>query len=796
MIHCDSTLEQYDNLGIKPHWAATRAVWAAPLPSEPDAPAHRIIHQRVLRLQRPTKLFRLGIQPAAGYHKCGSRQDLDWVKSLRLLTLDTAGKWQVVLTEERLPQGMPGKIHWFDLDIPATAGVIIEVRRCGIDEWWPSWNLVSGAFVLEGETPEVALRREKTHSVEKIQLESLPVDIKAQIQDGEVRYKTPFFQVGFALNRGGFTWLSLDDAGAGNTTVNLLRPHSGIFYSGPMLHPLGQAPTAAPSLHYQAEASTRILNNHVEYKIEFPAAGQTYFLHWEILADRMRLKVRRKGEKSVRAWHSSAWMLGLQPTVCIPHVIGDVLKKGETGIVKLPALLHAPGNGTFQITADSGDVLLRADANRPADLSTFEIKLGEIPQAEGDYLLPAGDFEAEIEFKVVQAELALKADTPKIIRDVLRKTTYTAMTFRPDTATLTNNGISMHCPICMDMWADVITRLPEFWPGFHPIKLLQDSLERWLEGAPGYTSGHILQDGAFHEAEDEYLMTGAACLLGLAEYLKFTRNKVWFERYRDVIARQISLLKQRDIDGDGLIESSWRTGVSGTQQWASCWWDVISFGWKCAFSNALLFDALNQLQAAFELLDASEMAAGLDEWAGLIRQNYVATFYNEKTGWLAGWRCKEDKLHDHAFLFINGAAISKGLVDAELSKSIMSRLWQEMQRVGVPNPTLGLPGNLWHIPDEDLSDIMQGFPMGYYQNGGRTSSQARHFVNALYRVGMENEARALLLPLCDGLARAETFGGNKCGRDWRYWDDRTCGYEGLLTDQFGILATALEHYRK
>ncbi|MCK5739711.1 hypothetical protein KAH55_11030, partial [bacterium] len=454
------------------------------------------------------------------------------------------------------------------------------------------------------------------------------------------------------------------------------------------------------------------------------------------------------------------------------------------------------GNGTFQITADGGDVLFRADANRPADLSTFEIKLGEIPQTEGDYLLPAGDFAAEIEFKVVQAELALKADTPEIIRDVLRKTTYTAMTFRPDTATLTNNGISMHCPICMDMWADVITRLPEFWPGFHPIKLLQNSLERWLEGAPGYTSGRILQDGAFHEAEDEYVMTGAASLLGLAEYLKFTRDKTWFRRYQSAIAQQISRIKQRDIDGDGLIESPWRTGVSGTQQWAACWWDVISFGWKCAFSNALLFDALNQLQTAFELLDASEMATGLGEWASLIRQNYVTTFYNEKNGWLAGWRCKEDKLHDHAFLFINGAAISKGLVDAELSKSIMSRLWQEMQRVGVPDPTLGLPGNLWHIPDEDLSDIMQGFPMGYYQNGGRTSSQSRHFVNALYRVGMENEARALLLPLCDGLARAKTFGGNKCGVDWRYWDDRPCGYEGLLTDQFGILATALEHYRK
>ena len=57
----------------------------------------------------------------------------------------------------------------------------------------------------------------------------------------------------------------------------------------------------------------------------------------------------------------------------------------------------------------------------------------------------------------------------------------------------------------------------------------------------------------------------------------------------------------------------------------------------------------------------------------------------------------------------------------------------------------------------------------------------------LYRAGLRREADQLLEQLCAGFAEARVFGGNQSGVDWRYWDDRPCGYEGLLTDQFGLL---------
>jgi len=59
---------------------------------------------------------------------------------------------------------------------------------------------------------------------------------------------------------------------------------------------------------------------------------------------------------------------------------------------------------------------------------------------------------------------------------------------------------------------------------------------------------------------------------------------------------------------------------------------------------------------------------------------------------------------------------------------------------------------------------------------------------------MTKEGGTLLEALCETLADATAFGGCNSGVDWRYWDGGECGYEGILTDQFGILAVAIDQY--
>lgn len=785
-----------DTAGHQP-LAFTRAIWTGPLDGEDGAPERRIIHARVLQLHATVRLHRLGLRRAPGYHKCGSVVDRDWVTAFRLLLWDGDG-WTVHREERDIPRPDADDILWFELDNVKAAAAMVEVRQCGIDRWWPSWNLVSGAFVLDGEAlGDLAPRCESLLDVTEVSLTGLPDGLSVTHTHGEVRYRSAHLDVGFSLNRAGFSFLGLDEDGHGKTEVNLLRHGPGLFFQGPQLHPVGGPPVAMPSLRNLAHGTTRVHGNRVTYELTLGATGQRYRLAWEVLPDRLVLRADRTGERPLRAWRSNAWMLGLDCTAVPAHVVGETIRTSETGLVRLPAWLHAPSFGSLRLSAEGDDaqgVLLRSDAYRALDMTTAELKLGEEPQPEGDYLLPAGRFRARLEWRIGRPDVPLREGTPHEVERAVQRCALTALTYRADTATLTNNGASIHCPICMDNWSATALRLGRVLPHLDAMDLVRDSLERWLDGGPGYTSGRIQQQGEIHDAEDEYLMTGAACLLALADLLEHDRSEDWLARYREPIRLQLDKMRARDLDGDGLIESPFRTGVSGTGQWSTNWFDVVSYGWKDAFSNALLYPALVRLARALPDLGAPDLANGLADWAERLRDAYVPTFYNEETGWLAGWRCKEDKLHDHAFLPPNGAAVTGGLLPDDLARQVIERLWEESLRVGMPDPYLGLPGNLRPIPDEDLADIMQGYPLGYYQNGARTHSQARHFVGALYRVGMTREGDYLLSRLTKGLADAVVYGGCRSGLDWRYWDGRPCGYEGLLTDQFGILSVALARY--
>ena len=781
------------DLATRQNLSFCRALWASPIKGEDGAPLQRIIHARVLQLHAPARLARLGVRKAAGYHKCGSRQDLDWVTGLRVLVW-TGKEWSVIRTESNMLS--PGKEpHWFDLGKIQTTAVMIEVRRCGIDNWWPSWNLASGAFLLEGESlGPIAPRKERSLALDHLDLSGVPASVIASTDAGEVRFRSRFLDVGFRLNRAGFSFLAVNEEGKGRTGTNVLKLQPGVFYQGVQLTEVGAVPAAATVLRHDVEGSTRVEGNAVTYNMRFKGAGQHYILKWMIEEDRIRLHAERVGDRAIRAWHSSAWMIGLNSLASTAHVLGKSIRKGETGVMELPALLHLPRFGTLNIRAMSGDVMWRSDSIRPLNMTTSELKLGEVLQPEGDYLLPAGHFVADIEMVVGPIHTALADGTPEHIVNAVKRCSLTALTYRADTGTLSNNGNSIHCPICMDNWSAITTRMDPILPNLKPVDLLRDSLERWLDGGPGYASGPLLQDGKVHEAEDEYLMTGTACLLGLAEYLKHSGTAEWVSLHRSQIQKKLKQMRGRDLDKDGLIESRYRTGVSGTGQWSTTWMDVISFGWKDSWTNALLYPALTTLANVLPTLGHPDLAEGLSAWAGLLRKNYLPTFFNRDTGWLAGWRCAEDKLHDYGFLAVNGAAVCGGLLDEIDSQTIIEKLWQETRRVKIPNPRLGLPISLWPIPDADLADIMQGYPHGFYGNGACTHSQSRHFVDALYIVGMKKEADYLLEHLCSSLADGLVYGACKSGLDARYWDGWPCGYEGLLTDQFGILASAFKRF--
>lgn len=782
------------DLGVRPGFSACRSVWVAPIEGEKEAPAKRIIHVRTLQLPAPATLNRLGVRRGRGYHKCGSHAETDWVTACRVLVWNGTS-WQVVLYERDIPRKNDDSISWFDLGRLQAASVLVEIRQCEVDSWWSPWNLCADGLVLEGEAPPITqLRGERVLRYEPPELGGLPPGITASHRDGEVRYRSQFLELGFCLRRAGLSYLSVDDEGRGRTSQNLLRMVPGVSHQGLFLHPLDAGPVMASSIRYWVEGSTRVRGNCVEYEVRCPESGQTYRMQWEVYPDRLVLTAERIGERDLRAWESSTWTIGFDPRVSAVSVPGRITRIGESGILELPVILHAPAFGSFEVRATVGEGLWRTDTFRHADLSLSQLKLGEEAQPEGDYLLRKGEHRATLELSVRQFSVPLRGDTPVEVARALRRCSVTALSYRADTGTLSNNGNSIHCPLSMDNWSALATRLDAHVPELNALALLRDSVERWLDGGPGYGSGGLLASGKYHVAEDEYIMTGTAALLGTADFLDRGGTQEWLERYGTQLARQIALMRGRDVDGDGLVESTYRLGISGQYQWSTCFYDVISFGWKCAFSNALLYPALVRLARTLPRLGRADLSPGLDEWAALMKSHYLPTFYNPATGWLAGWRCREGKLHDHAFITVNGVAVASEVVDVSPGLTIMQRLWQEAQRVGLPDPQWGLPANLWPVPDDDLAEIQHGFAFGYYANGGLTTAQTRHVAAALFRVGMTDEGEFLLRRICKSLGEATVFGGSKSGIDGRTWDGWPCGYEGILTDQFGILAVAMDRY--
>ena len=775
-----------------------RAVWRKRGRGETGSPQNRIVHQRVLRLHGSARLDRLGIRPALGFHKCASSLDRDWVVDFRM-EVRSGGKWQEVLNRTGLAKPRDEKLRWFVLPRGLIAdAVIIEARRSGLDGGWTSWNLVTGAFALEGELQgAIGARFERRLEVGPQTLDGLPAGVEAEISHGTVSYRTRDFSVGFRLDRPGFSHLGLAIEGAELSNRNLLLSNPVKCDQGPQIHAVGEVPRIAPAIRCDLTGTVRIKGGDVTYMVV--SGVQRYELSWRVRKSGLTLRVTRQSKRVEHLWHSSAWTVGWDNAVSPTHAVGGMSEVGESGALQLPTWVNAPGFGTWLIESSDEAAGLRSECRRHADLHQLEFKVGEVAETSGLYRLPAGTFTATFRMRPVRPAAALKRQAPAIVKRAMARTHLVAPTFRADIATLANSGASMTCPICMDTWSAVLPKL--VLPGEAEgapsgAELLRVSIERWLAGGPGYAAGKLSHGGKIHDADDEYLMTGAAILRAIGDYMREHADGPWFQAHRGVILTKIAAAKRRDLDGDGLIESTHRTGTSGSGQWSTCWLDVLSFGWKCAWSNALLYGALRELAAGFRRFGEREIASELRDWGRKLKASYRGTFWNESKGWLAGWRCADDRLHDYAFLPVNGAAVREGLLAPREARAVMERLWRETEVVKLPDPALGLPMNLWPIPDEDRADILQGYPFGYYQNGGRTHSQTRHFVMALYAMGMTTEADQLLEKLCVGFAEASTFGGNRTGVDWRAWDDTPCGYEGLLTDQFGLLEAVLWRWGK
>ena len=788
----------------------TRASWVAGAAGDTDRPERSIVHSRVMFTDTPATLNRVSVGMAPGYHKCASGQERDAIVDLSLYAPNSSG-WEEIghLTAPR--DSVLTQDASIELAGLRTTAFVARANQAAVDGWWPSWNLVSNGIHLDADVDPMWTPQPEGHlEVTSCDISNLPAGVEATMSQTEVRYRTPYLAVGFRIRSPAWSFLSLDADGDGHVYRNLLQMprsmdivRSGVYPSGvyPVLRDqhaeyLAQGPRFTSTtgdmpmgfLRSDYVGSTLIRGNTIRYDVDCPRAGQRYILEFRVERDRISVAIERSAAEDRRAWHSSAWHVALDNRVTPSVALGQVTHVGETGIMSGPVTWHFPRYGTIRILGTGS--LVRSDSVRPLDTNTLELKVGEIPTDFGDYLLPGGRHQASLELVVTTPSLAqLHPNTPPTVRRAVERHTLTALSFRADTDTYSNNGASMHCTTSLQDASAIAQHLRDA-DGITPMKWIGDSLQRWLDGAPSYGSGATSQGQ--YRLDDEYVHLTANTLTAAARYA--AHDPEWFVRNRVRLIEEIVRMLNRDVDGDGLVESSIRLGISGEHQWSTAWADVISFGWKDAWANAVAFDMWQLWITVLRASGEEELADRVQRSSELLQQNYLPTFLSPDTGIVAGWRSKDGLLHDYGFSVVNGAACASDLLPVATAREIMDRLMLAWDAVGLTDFRNGVPLNLWRIPETDLGGVVFGLPMGCYQQGGYSHHGARVIVDALHRVGLGEKGQAVLENLATTIADDTSFGGVGSGVDWRMADGTPSGYEGQLIEGFSILASALRYY--
>ena len=305
----------------------------------------------------------------------------------------------------------------------------------------------------------------------------------------------------------------------------------------------------------------------------------------------------------------------------------------------------------------------------------------------------------------------------------------------------------------------------------------------------------------------DFLDTYPSLVMASADYVRASHDRVWLTKNYAVVKRWADRMIAFDSDGDGLMEYP-VSGNSGSwpQQITlrpSNWWDTVGFGHKDAYANALAYRAFNDMAELARMNGRSDDASLYAQRASKLKAVYYDTFYNPATGVLAGWKSADGKLHDYYFLFVNGMAVTHGLLTKEQGNRVWDKLLAKMKDVGYTRFELGLPGNLIRVLPGDYADKNHRF--GYsekedgsdgfqvYENGGATSCWAYYTIQALRDLGRDKEADAILFPMLKAFEDGgfQGRGPNGMTYDWKDWNGGPHGYEGLLVDGYSTLLAAL-----
>ena len=484
--------------------------------------------------------------------------------------------------------------------------------------------------------------------------------------------------------------------------------------------------------------------------------------------------------------------LNFDPSATHSTLMGRVTDEGN---ILLPGILHFPAHGSFRVTSTMKDAVVAYDASRDHGDNFVRVSLPPTTWT----------WHREVEYRFEVA--AIYPNVPAIDGDPrydgFRRDFLSIFQINPRRRALANNSASDATPITLFEYSMMAEPLPSLAPGLTAWDLVRQTLDRYIGGMTGYgMTGYLLPPRVAYDFLDVY----PPLVMAAVDYVNGTDDKAWLERNYSVIRTWADKMIEFDRDDDGLMEYA-LSGNSGS--WPielsvrpSNWWDTIGFGHKDAYANALAYHAYIGMEKLAATIGDENQSERYRERAKKLKAVYYQTFFNPATGILAGWKSADGKLHDYYFLFVNGVAVTFGLVTPEQGRAIWDKLLAKMNEVGYRRFDLGLPGNLIPIRREDYVDLnpRYGGPQkadgsdGFqtFENGGASACFAYFTIQALRIVGLNREADAILFPMLESFRRGGFQGRGANGEtfDWTDWQGKPNGYEGLLVDNYLTLLAA------
>ena len=592
-------------------------------------------------------------------------------------------------------------------------------------------------------------------------------------------FTSRFQAVGFSRSAPALSFFSVDSLGQGKVVENPILPPE----------PIGNT-----AIKFEADDGTR-------FTYRLPTANGKLMPVWRVNVREKTLTLR------------SEYFAGTQS---LPFVFCFSQKSNHATLLglmepgdrrmSLPCVLHLPDMGSVRITSNVRDAKLGYDARRSVPTPFVRVEFPPATARQG----------------AVEYQLIVTAIYPKIrgieknpLYDGVRRGWLNMFQVNPRVQMLANNAASDPCSLTVFVYSEMAASAPPLADGLTCLDLIRMTLDRYLAGAKGYG-----QVGYACRATDADLIawktpwtsldTLPSLLIAACNYANGAREWNWARANYDKIAMWGREMMEADKDGNGLIEYP-GTGNYGDRPLVdrrpSNWWDTINFGHEDAFANALAYRALTAVSELAHKLKHNEDAKWFAEKASKLRSAYVPTFLNPATGVLAGWKSADGQLHDYWFTFVQGAAITYGLVEPPQANQIMDRLLQKMEAVGYTNFFIGLPGNLVPVKKGDyvyhdtppqvhgvpkLEDGSDGFQ--YYENGGATACWAYFTIKTLYKLGRVQDARRIYHPMLRSYANGnfQGFCDDGMSKDWRDWRGGCHGYEGLLVDSYHALLAVLD----